>query len=414
MQYKKVALSIILIFLILIGNFLPSIIKQYFSNDIEEKAVIVISVESILFGDAIVKLWNETYPQHKGVVEYRVVGDYFDISTDIIYGRMDEIFAMQNQCLSFSNSYFIYDSMRAYYLFSDGEVIFHPMYFEGLVFAYNETMLRELGISTLDGNGDGLPEAVDSFEKLFLLAEQWKEEPPIYKEKELEFIFPFVFNDRGTVYPFLTAGGWNLENPKDFEFLAALEFIYELGNYKWSFKGEIDSWQYEQVMKKESAPFSLVGDWMYYERYQIENQAKIRYAKFPTYQGRQLKSLVNIYGYSINGDTKYPRAAMKLMNLLQSNQGYQIVIDYGEHIAVIPEEVFSNVNIDDQRMIEWMKAYEYSQLAPYGVVEGMYGLDQYYPVEFMEIVERLFRHKIEPSEASQWMEEWKNDWQSAE
>jgi hypothetical protein len=173
-------------------------------------------------------------------------------------------------------------------------------------------------------------------------------------------------------------------------FLATVEFLYELGNYRWVY-GE-KTWNYETVIREESAPFSMVGDWMLYE----VPTSEFCYARFPSYQGVQLKPLVYIYGYSINGNTSYPKAAQKVIDLLGSSEGIQLGVDYGNHVAVIPKEIYSRIQIDSNNMIDWIEAYRYSQ-----VVYKAQILKEYYESEWIELFEKVFNHTITPTEATE-------------
>ena len=393
MDKKKILFTIGICLFIFIGSTFNGAIQRRISNDIEAGAKIIIAVDSAEYGEALLALWNTTYPQYLGVVDYKVVGDYLDMTTDIIYGRLDELNEIKDQLLPLASSYLVYESNQDYYLKESDEVIFHPVYYEGMIFVYNETMLKELGIDTLDSNGDGLPESFDTFEELFELSEMWKAYPPTYHEKALAYIFPISLEDPVAFYPFVTAGGWSLEDRNDLKydgesFLLALEFISELGNYQWSYKKE--AWDYEKVIREESAPFSMVADWMYYE----SNSSEFRYARFPSYQGVQLKPLVYIYGYSINGNTSYPKAAQKVIDLLGSSGGVQLAVDYGSHVAIIPYEIYSQVQIDTHDMLDWIEAYRYSQVVSSGSI-----LKEYYDMELMEVFRKVFNHTITPIEA---------------
>ena len=411
MKYWKIILSVILFFLIFIGNLLYAKINQYFITDFEKDVRIVIAVENQALGEAIIDLWNKTYPQHLGVVDYKIVSDYLDTSTDIIYGRVEEMWLVQENLLSFTDTYIPYDSIEQYFLEKETGIYFHPLYYDGLVFVYNESILKELGVSTLDADGDGLPEAFDTFEEIFELCTRWEKEKPVYKEKALEYVFPFAFNDFFSFYPFLTAGDWSLQTQDNlgfnqYEFYLSLEFIHELGNYNWSFNKNIGQWQYIDVLVEETAPFSLAADWMIHEYYEEINHSEIRYARFPTYQGIQLRPLVYIYGYSISADSLYPKAAQALLQLLQGKEGYQLFVDYGEHVSIIPKELSSSIIIEKQSIVEWMKAYRYSQVIPYEKVEEESIFSQFQPIVFMETVEKLFRHEINVNQAREWFENW--------
>ena len=394
-KYWKVWTALVVSIAILLVSFFSDTINRRITNDIEAGAKIVLAVDSTEYGEALVALWDTTYPQFRGVVDYKVVGDYLDMSVDIIYGRLDEVYEVQDQLLSFSETYTSHESNKDYYLQVDEKIVFHPVYYDGLVFVYNETMLKELGIDTLDADGDGLPETIDTFEELFLLCEAWGRSISIYHEKPLSSVFPIYFADLWSFYPFLTVGGWSLQEGENLgydeeSFLATVEFLYELGNYRWVY-GE-KTWNYETVIREESAPFSMVGDWMLYE----VNASEIRYARFPSYQGVQLKPLVYIYGYSINGNTSYPIAAQKVIDLLGSSEGIQLAVDYGNHVAVIPKEIYSRIQIDSNNMIDWIEAYRYSQ-----VVYKAQVLKEYYESELIELFEKVFNHTIMPTEATE-------------
>jgi hypothetical protein len=79
-------------------------------------------------------------------------------------------------------------------------------FWDGMSFSWNETMLRSLGVNVdRDSNNDGLPDAIDTWEKIFALDLAGRE----YKGRErfLE-VFPLSLDEPWSAYSSLSSQGF--------------------------------------------------------------------------------------------------------------------------------------------------------------------------------------------------------------
>ncbi len=82
---------------------------------------------------------------------------------------------------------------------------------------------------------------------------------------------------------------------------------------------------------------------MQYEKSEEINEITLRFQKLPLIDGQQLKTLAVSYGYSINADTIYPNASLKLLELMHSVKGMQLLLDTTELVPLITEEEMENL-----------------------------------------------------------------------
>lgn len=317
---------------------------------LEEEAHLVVAVDSEEYGKALQKLWDEHYPQAQGAIEY-IVQESFDAKAymnnqpdlGLLYSseasRLDEWFYPIEQRVQ--------DEIEGGIVKQYGDelnqnaFVYVPMFGYGWVFSYNATMLEEAGVDLTDENQDGLPDALDSFEKINAWASSIDE--LVFRENSVADVFKWDWND-----PYQTMMLLSLADFKPFSsyqaevplwdseaFLSSLNDLSTLGKMKWQFteleqsmdedveKQQISVSGSEFYLSKAQSVFSLVGTWMYYDEYEELNEVDFRFSAMPSLNGSTMHPYTLSIGYVINKDTQYPNACFELMKLIRSDEGLQ-------------------------------------------------------------------------------------------
>lgn len=315
---------------------------------LEEAAHLVVAVDSEEYGKALSEIWDTYYPQAKGAIEYVVQESfdgksYMDIYPDLglLYSseasRLDEWFYPIDERVQAE----IEGGLLKQYgdELNQNAFVYVPMFGYGWVFSYNATMLEEAGVDLSDGNQDGLPDALDSFEKI----NEWASsiEELTFRGELVENVFKWDWND-----PYQTMMLLSLADFKPFSsyraelplwdseaFLLTLNDLSEFGKMKWQFT-ELEPILNEDIEKQElslsgaefylsnaQSVFSLVGTWMYYDEYEELNEVDFCFSKMPTFNGSTMHPYTLSTGYVINKNTQYPNACFELLKLIRSDEG---------------------------------------------------------------------------------------------
>ncbi len=154
---------------------------------VENSAEIVFEVTNAQYGNAIINLWNETYPEQVGAISYDVVeaNDSFElhlakqpISNDVIL--VDDIYvpSLFDESLAFESkeqkSYEMEIPYRLTKSFNEYKNTFIPMRLEGMAYAYNTNLLHSSDVL--------------SFERLARLANN-----AVYINKDEVSILPLLY-----------------------------------------------------------------------------------------------------------------------------------------------------------------------------------------------------------------------------
>ncbi|MEA5017390.1 MAG: extracellular solute-binding protein [Erysipelotrichaceae bacterium] len=399
---------------------------------LENDARLIVAVSSEAMGEALVSMWNTYFPENEGVVRYEVLENrtalyyYNNQRYDLIYINstqipmiMDKVATIDENTVKAIKPYTV-DKFAE--LVNQENYIFTPLVYDGFLFAYDQTMLERLNISLTDDNNDGLPDSIDSWEKIFSRITAY-EQGTI--KGNFKVFFPLAFNEKHSFYAMLTAGGWQMfdqlqaEKPgfDSIEFQRSLNFIYDLGKYEWQQNTKLSSdellFRYEEVLVKQTAPLTMISTWMYFDEYQQTNGSDYHFAKMPSYNNNTLTPLVSIDGYAINTATSYPNAANQFIQLLRSKEGLQYMIDHTDLSLVINLEVNDDILISDNTRYEKIRAYAYSVEEPIIALANnstVRAWQMYYEIDWLSIVKQLYDHEITVSEAQKSIIDMANDW----
>ena len=382
---------------------------------VEAGAKLKFGADSDALGEAIVALWDKTHPEAKGAVEYvnnGAAGSADKLPTEqgespdvlmVIDGEVPRnathALALEENLVKLVKE----NSIESFYNAGNGTgaTIYAPITYDGMAFVWNKTMLTELGLDTTDANNDNLPDAFDTWEEIFALAESYKGNRPTVTaavtkmekdadgndvrvitdektESKLNVIFPFSMTEAWSNYFALSAGGWKLfgadkdplkpgyDTP---EFKKGLEFIVAARDAHVSVEanGEVTpgssmGWRWDDVLNGVNlAPFGLVGTWMDVTGMAADTGNEYIISKLPTWEGRETTPFVKTKGYVINTYTQYRSASMELMRLLYSKEGLQAMVDNSSYAPSLVEGSALTPNLDNAPVQkQFMSAFEFN------------------------------------------------------
>lgn len=360
---------------------------------IEKGAKIRLGVDNDNLGKAIVALWDKLHPEAAGAVEYvnfaaaggtdqitALQGEAPDVALviDGEVSRNDQSLLALDAVITKAATSF---AMEPFYTGANGKAKkFVPVAYDGMAFAWNKTMMEALKLDTTDKNKDGLPDAFDTWEKIFDLAKKWQANRPTYKGKPVNIVYPMCLDEVWSGYSNLSAGNWKIFPTKDaanpgFDqdgFRAGLEFIKAASDAMISVEangvktpGASMTWRWDDALNNETAPFFLVGTWMDVNGAETKGGYDIKFGPMPTWKGVRLTPFVKTKGWVINGFTKYPSAAHELYRILFTKDGMQTLVDNSAYIPALKAKATNAPNYrKDPNKAEMSAAFAFNYPEP--------------------------------------------------
>lgn len=403
--------------------------------DLEPGAKLKIGVDNDKWGAAIVALWNKVHPEAQGAVEYTMVGSAgaIDQITQLQGEASDVVMVIDGEVARGAQSLLAMDpilrnvagkvAMQPFYSNTNPEikkgiVKFIPVAYNGMSFAWNKTMMEALKLDTTDKNRDGLPDAFDTWEKIFALAKKWQTDRPTYQGKPVNIVFPMSLDEVWSAYSSLTAGGWEIfkeGNPSKPgfdkpEFEKGLEFIKAASDAEISVEangsktpGASMIWRWDDALNNQTSPFFLAGSWMDINGAEVKGGYDIHFSRLPTWQGKQLTPFVTAKGFVINGFTRFPSAASELVRMLYTKEGMQAMIDNSGYIpCLVPNSPISPDFSADPNKAEMSVAFKYNYPEPAGALpnnKAKKGMDVYYNIGLNLLFRSVWDGDKSPAEA---------------
>jgi len=330
----------------------------------ESDAQLVVSVDDDKWGTAIVEMWNNAHPESVGTVTFiNNIRNESGFISDQINSNADLYILRDSEVVKNIESFLVFDQILAeiiknnavesffYSVNTKENLVYAPMIYNyGLAFVWNKTMLETIGLNTIDANNDNLPDAFDTWEEIFTLADSWHTgDRPVYKGKPIKTIFPLTLSNQWSDYHHLSSTGWQMfkNGPldpgyDDPEFKAGFQFledakaafisvnIAEDGSEILSSGVEMN-WRWEDVVSNETTPFGFFGTWMDLANVESTTGSDFIVSALPTYKGNHQSTLVDTKGLVISANTKFRSAAHELARLIYSKVGFQVLVDNTEY-----------------------------------------------------------------------------------
>ncbi len=252
---------------------------------------------------------------------------------------------------------------------NSGDVVHYlPGVYDGMAFAWNKTMFEyfisteQLDIVLTDTNGDNLPDAFDTWEEIFAIADALTERLEfVYRMDGAEAdtvqtiyeIYPLCLGQEWSNYSAYSAGGFSLfpdNNPLQpgfdtDEFLAGLAFMADFSTHAMSFQTDGTTkllaasmgWRWDNFLHNQY-PFGLVGTWMDVETNENTYNADFVFSPMPTYDGVQLSPIVKTKGFVVNIYSDCPGAAVTVLQFIYSQAGMTTISDNSSYLLALEAE----------------------------------------------------------------------------
>lgn len=383
---------------------------------IEENAKIHIGLFDDDFAKKIIAHLEEFYP---GVYSYEIIDESLLLDMDdfdIVQTLIEHTPLMSNQLGVIDDN--LLPLLESEYIekytkdVNQSQNYFMPFDSKGLLFAYNKTMLEALGVDMTLSGDSYLPESINSFEKISFLAAEIQAEKLSYRDELVESIFSFPFNEQLAMLSFIENSDFKLVTGTKGEdmnlgqdLFEALEQYASLGATDWLFgslSNEDMLWNYEKVLEEQSAPFLLVGNWMFYEDYQQSQAYELVFTELPSFNDSQLSTLSSVSGFVLNKESKFPMAQNIFLKSVKTKEGIVATIDAGIIPIIDPiylDDLDQTINNNIEEMIIAYQDSNYMSLQAFAKDPSILAAQIFYDIDFRDIWRDLFLAKIEPIQA---------------
>ena len=392
--------------------------------EIEENAKIKVGLLDERYGKNIIESINEEF---EGVYTYELLDEESDLSTFDIIQTMTEDVPLMYDLLRpipqefsgiLNNDYHFKHSKDV----NQEEYFYLPLEIKGILFAYNKTYLKEVNVDISDDE-QGLPEAFDSFEKIGELAKKFQSDKTEYLDEEITKVFSFPLNDQSSMISFIENSEYKLiqgisgeDMSVGDELQEALRVFQSLGKYPWIFDEEDFlkmSWDYEEALLKQTSPFMLIGNWMFYEQFQDSQAFDLVFTKLPKLNGYDLETSSSVSGFVLNKDSEFPQAQYQFLKHSQSLSGLQALIE-SKLIPLANPDLLEELEIEvDKNLKQQMIAYSYShtpELHAFEKKPSKKAYDLFYEIDFRDVWSDVFFSRINPEEGQKIMLERIDEW----
>lgn len=387
---------------------------------VEERSKITVALPSVAMQDWFLDQFYQDHPGHTVNFDFRIIENLsaqqaLDLGVDIFYSDTHQAALLYDRLTPYDARIASEESTEGIAKFTEvinaNEVLFRPFSYQGLLFVYNKTMLESLGYDLNQVTDSNLPTVFSRWEDLMELANQWKNQPAIYNEKEVNIVFPLTFQEKWQFYPFLTAGNWHMFSENDAtqpgfdsdSFLTSLNFIEQLGRVTWDYSEQPkDDWRFEKVINDQISPFGMAGPWMLVEQIEDIKDVDYVFSAFPTFQDQQLKPLVIVTGL-VAVKNEAPSLTQEILRILSTPQMTQVALDSVKSVLVIPRNRIGNFKMTENRR-QMSVAFTYSEIEPIVALPEnttKLGFDFYLEADFMNILKSVFKQELSPLEAQQ-------------
>lgn len=371
----------------------------------EAHAHLVMVVPDEAYGQAIEEFWDWYHPDLAGRVTTVLASE--------ATGNEDVFFLNQRQAGQLYGSLYPMHEVLAKNVVLDqagvlnyADLRYLPISGEGFVMIANTTRLDLAGIALDDVDADGRIDSVDTFEEILDMA-------PVWETLNVN-AFPLALNEAYALYPFLSAGGYELFGTHeatqpgfDSENLrSGLRLIKALSAVNWNHSATNDAasytWRYEDALNNDDFVFSLVGSWMSVSEYDHNHTTDWQIMPFPTFEGQALKPWIRTSGLAINANTYYPSASHELIRILKSIKGFQLLIDTTDRIPLVDNAILEHLTFTDEHTREFAVAFQSSISEPviaFAFDPTLLAMELYNRMNILDPIQALWDGQIDTVEA---------------
>jgi arabinogalactan oligomer / maltooligosaccharide transport system substrate-binding protein len=408
----------------------------------EADGVVTIGVDSDTMGAALVEKWNTDFPALADKLVYRnygsangansgvegiqtAQGEAPDVALVIdneVTGKVGSLLALHSYFADLGSEqtheavYAAINKTGTYYL---------PGFYDGMSFAWNKTMLTALGISLTDANEDNLPDAVDTWEKIFAIAEGWTTRPTFSFTKDGETtptvntiyeVFPISLGEVWSGYSSVSAGGWqlfasgNMAEPgfTDAKFKLGLDFIADFSSHKMSVDETLAKknasamgWRWDSFLDGQY-PFGLVGTWQDVDGKENANNIDVKFSAMPTYKGVQLTPLMKTKGFVVNGYSDVPSASSEVLRWLYTKPVMEAIVANSSYLPALQADAEIYPAIASENKTEFALGMRFNTLEPAGSLPNaptVRAMNVYYNIAIGDFYQAVWNGTKTPTEA---------------
>ncbi len=409
---------------------------------VEDEATVVLGVDSDDMGAALVQKWNSDFPEYEGMLEFRNYGSANDDNSgmqgmelqqgeapDVALVIDGEVIGKEGSVLPLHTHFQDLGAEQtnesAFESINQLDYFYLPAFYDGMVFSWNETILSELGIDTTDSDGDNLPDAIDTWEKIFAITEgsDWAaDDRPVIDvpgnddSYTMYEMFPISLDEVWSGYSSLTADGWqifqsgNLDEP-GFDtdaFEGGLEFIEAFSQTNMSVdetgaKKAADemAWRWDAYLQG-AYPMSLVGTWQNVDGAEDSTGFDFRFSEMPTYDGEDLHPLMKTKGFVINGFTEVPSASSKVLNWLYTKDTMETMIDSSAYLPALQDDADIFPDIESENKEEFALGMQNNHLEVSGTLPNnadVAAMDVFYNLNLNDYFKEIWDGTMTPADA---------------
>jgi arabinogalactan oligomer/maltooligosaccharide transport system substrate-binding protein len=374
---------------------------------LEPGTKLTMAVEEADYGEAIVELWNVTYPEFKDSVDYVIydnmdVNEFYDNPVDLPILWDAYAVSIEEQFRPLS-SYLVDEvdgKIAKNFKLHTKDYKYLPMSAIGSVFITNLTYLENNGIDVNDSNKDGLVDALDTFEEVRDLGMETKMH--LYID---DYYTSFVISTNG--FKLFDDHNPYVSGFDTLEFLEAMDTTYQLADII----GEVDNFIYPTDLASADVPFIIGLPTMMINGEEATNKVNYSFSRFPSFKSEEFYPLANSKGYLINNECLYPSSANALLDLIYSSKGKQLYLDNTDEYMVCLDIENYDYHSNNRKGIS--KSYLNGYSGEYSSFVGNDDLmvsDMLENVKYFDIYKQVFHHIISPEKAVKILVERSNDW----
>lgn len=314
-------------------------------TDIEDGAVLTITLPDASYGKALQKLWNTTYPNHAHALHIQVEPYAFSqhIKGDIVWTNDRNVYFQQDEAMDIQEIIEDVEMPWPQHLErKENQNLFMPVSGQGLIFTINTYNAEKRGIPLSD------------FEEMETLEEN--ERQGYYQNRLPDYVYPLLFQD----YDVLEEGSVSQNDLLESE--AFKEQLHQYRTLQDTMFLVDDPVEKDTFYLDDHYLCGLVENDGAYENTEEYQNGHLRFTTMPEYNGEPLSPLLDTYGFIVNKNTRYPHAVKAFLHMVRSREGILHLLDHTHLYPLVRREDIEDLQIFDANKKQILEAMNDSRL----------------------------------------------------
>lgn len=339
--------------------------------DIEDGAVLTITLPDASYGKALQKLWNTTYPNHAHALHIQVEPYAFSqhIKGDIAWTNDRNVYFQQDEAMDIQEIIEDVEMPWPQHLErKENQNLFMPVSGQGLIFTINTYNAEKRGIPLSD------------FEEMETLEEY--ERQGYYQNRLPDYVYPLLFQD----YDVLEEGSVSQNDLLESE--AFKEQLHQYRTLQDTMFLVDDPVEKDTFYLDDHYLCGLVENDGAYEETEEYQNGHLRFTTMPEYNGEPLSPLLDTYGFIVNKNTRYPHAVKAFLHMVRSREGILHLLDHTHLYPLVRKEDIEDLQIFDankKQILETMndsrlRSNTYIQEKPSIAVDTLFQKSDFYSI----------------------------------